>query len=1036
MSDDQLRGFLDGLGLADYFDAFAAERIELADLLLLSEADLAELGLPLGPRRRIMRAVGDHAAAAGPESGERRNLTVLFCDMVDSTSVASRIDPEDLRTRYRAFRTACVAAIEAEGGFVAHRMGDGLMAHFGFPRATEDAAICAVRAGLEIVARVARLNAPGGPAAVRVGVASGLTVIEASRDGRVARDEMATGATLALAARLQALAEPGTIVVSDATRRLLRDAFELRPLGRKTLKGFADSEAVWMATGTPSSGRPAATREPQGTLHGRATIRADLLAWWQDCLRGRGRAVMIEGEPGIGKSRLLAELSRSALPEGDLVSLQCSRHRHGAALHPVTEWLEASVGRDAGDATETRLAGLPGVSPASLPHLAAIMGTRARETEPKADPAERQSAIADAVLEVLSTPAGKARMLLVEDLHWADDATLDVLDRLAECARNRALLFVVTTRPNAARLPQGGEFRRITLAPLSRTETDALVASQAGAAALPDAVRRTISERSGGVPFFAVELTRAMIEAPDANAADVPITLQDALMARLDRLDAGKPVALAAALIGHQFSGDLLTACFDLTEAQVLAGLDELVRANLVQRRPGAGRDHAFHHALAHDVAYESILRSRRVAMHRRVAETVEARFPELAEARPEMVAHHYTEAGEVAPAVAYWERAAESAGSHAAPKTAVTYFNTALSLLARLPAGAARDEQETHLRVRLNMPLTVTTGFSSDETEDNLSRMAELFESSEPSEAAIQLLWSRCMSALVRSDLLSARVTAQRLADAISSTSLPNASRVPQRILGYVAMLEGELDAAEAHFAHVLEGYAPDAFDSILPGHPFDVRASTLAQHAILMALRGRVEAVDADQAHALARVRELGNPPTSFQVLVHLCLARFELGDHDNVPPLLSELRAVVDQSEMAPLYVELWEAWLRARNGALDEGLADMARAQNDPRQYRLWMPGAHLLRADLLAGAGRHDESLALIDECAADIGRLRHNYLLAEAKRRRASCLAALGAPGRDVETLLREAVEIAGRQGASRFESAARQDLELYRLRR
>ena len=373
---------------------------------------------------------------------------------------------------------------------------------------------------------------------------------------------------------------------------------------------------------------------------------------------------------------------------------------------------------------------------------------------------------------------------------------------------------------------------------------------------------------------------------------------------------------------------------------------------------------------------------------------------------------------------------------SQAAPISAISYCTRALDLLAAVPASAERDAREYNLRIRLNTPLTVTSGFASVHTEENLSRMAELFENTEPTEGALQLLWSRAMSALVRADLVTAKTTALHMRRATERVGLPNARRMPERILGYVAMLEGELDAAETYFGRVLADYAPERFDPILPGHPFDVLAATLSQRSILRALRDERDAVDEDQARALVRARALGSPATLFQVLVHLCLARFELGDHDEVLPLLRELREVVDRNEIAPLYTEIWEGWAKAHSGALDQGLEAMARAREHGTQYRLWRPNGEMLRAELLAGAGRHSEALAVLDECDADIAELGHHYLLAEAKRRRAASLIALGAPEAETEALLREAVGIASRQNARRFELAARQDLTRLRLAR
>lgn len=285
-------------------------------------------------------------------------------------------------------------------------------------------------------------------------------------------------------------------------------------------------------------------------------------------------------------------------------------------------------------------------------------------------------------------------------------------------------------------------------------------------------------------------------------------------------------------------------------------------------------------------------------------------------------------------------------------------------------------------------------------------------------------------MSALVRSDLVPAKTTALHLKRAATRADLPNAQRTPDRMLGYIAMLEGELDIAERHFAWVLEGYLPSGFDPIMPGHPFDVLASSLAQRAIIMALRNRSEVVDSDQARALQRARALQNTATTFQVLVHLCIARIEMDDVDALVPLLEELRDLVNRNEITPLYADIWDAWLRGRAGDLDTALNDMAEARSNGQQYQLWLPRTFLMQADLLIGAARWDEALGLIDECDNQIARFRHSYLLAASKRRRASCIAALGGKACEVKALLSEAVAISRMQGAERFEIEATRDLD------
>lgn len=1027
-ASEALRRFLAGIGLEDYADALGAERIEPGDLPLLSDEDLASLGLPLGPRRRLQRALKEHPPPKAPEKPplsvpdqERRNLTILFCDMANSTSAAVALDPEDLRTRFRTFRAACTAAIEAEEGFAAHRLGDGIMAYFGYPAASEDAAICAVRAGHEIVAAVRRLEAPGGPMSVRVGIATGLTVIEDFRDAQIDRDEIATGATLALASRMQSMAEPGQVLLADTTRRLLRDQFALRSLGHQKLKGFSKPEEVWLSEG-PRAGRAPGHVPGPDRMVGRRAERDRLLKAWEACRAGAGSAILIEGDAGVGKSRLLAEVARAGREAGTLVSLQCQRHRHGATLHPVSDWLE-KVARD----VEGGLAALPGVTPESAPLLGTLVGAETGLPPPSEDPKTLQDSILGAVTSLLSTPPPEAetpcRMVLVEDLHWADEATRALLGRLLERTSNDPILVVGTARPRAGySLPDGVEV--IGLSPLPPEATEALVARQSGAEALTPGLRRVIAERSGGVPLFAEELTRAMLESP-ASGSEVPFTLQDTLMARLDRLGHGKPLAQLGALFGRQFSHELLAACTDMDGETLQEGLAALTESDLVAVTDNGERTYTFRHSLIRDVAYDSMLRTRRVHLHRLVAGVIGERFPQLARSQPERQAHHYTEAGDYAKAVPHWERAAELALTKGASEAAAEYFGTALSLLERTPNSAQRTETEITLRVRLNMALTVTTGFSSTATEENLARLETLYDELKPDPAALQLLWSNAMSALVKSDLVRAKAATLQLERLARQASLPNATRLPDRLLGYISILEGETEQAEAFFGRLFEGYAPDGLDPILQGHPFDVLAASLSQYAILKALRDDPEAVEDCERRAMDRLESFESPATTFQVLVHLCIARFEMEDHDRVPPLIAGLREVVDKNGIVPLYVEIWEGWLRARSGDLEGGLRAMEVAQTQRQQYGLWMPGCTLLRVQLLAEAGRHDAALEVLNRCDTEIARYRHAYLRPEAMRRRALSRRALGAPASEVRDLLERAAETARQQGTRRFERLA-----------
>ncbi len=1018
---DRLRSFLETHGLADYLELFLKERIEPEDIPLLSDEDLVGLGLPLGPRRRLLRAVADAGSASTVH--ERRNLTVLFCDMVDSTVQATRLDPEDLQTRFHDFRAACEAAIAESDGFIANSFGDGLMAYFGYPAVLEDAALCAVRAGLGLVERCGQLRTCGGAVAVRVGIASGLTVIETRRALRGAPEEVATGATLALAARLQAEAGPGEVVVSDSTRRLVQGTVQMSALGARSLKGFSERLAVWRVEGLASS-----PLRDSGELLGRDAERAVLFRMMAGLSGSGGGAVLIEGEAGIGKSRLLGELAHAAPAGAEVVRLQCSRAAQTATLRPVLEWLERVVA--GAEDPMVALSALPGATPDNLAVLARMAGVAAASDTEQLAGKDLRGAVVEAAVAILAGETGGARLLLVEDLHWADAETRRLLRRLAACAGSRGLLLAATTRPRPG--VSFDAFHRIALAPLDAESTISLIAAQEGAEALSAEVREIIVTRSCGVPLFAEELTRALLEAPETPMAvggEVPFTLQDTLMARLDRLPHGKSVAQMVALIAPSVSRPLLHACCDMSDQHVDSGLEELLTANLLERQPGSADTFGFRHVLMRDTAYGSLLLSRRAALHLKVARTMETAFPELAEQRPEAVAAHFAMASDTAAAGRFWEKAADQALARATPASAVGFFERALAMLEQQPASASRNSRAIALRIRLNMALTVTTGFASHETEHNLASMAELFDGHVPGESALQLLWSRSMSALVRADLVLARRSALQFDHAARRSGLRDTLRMAQRFLGYVSILEGELPAAETLFHDALDGYAPEGFDPILPGHPFDVLAASLSQRAILRALQDRPEAVERDQERALSRAESFDDSATSFQVLVHLCLARFELGDSEGVLPLLTDLRRLVDRSEIAPLYINIWDGWLAARNGALDEGLAAMGAAQAAAMEYALWMPRISLLRVQLLCEAGRTVEALTLLETCDHDIERFRHFYLRSEALRLRALCRAQETADPGEVLALLDRAETIARAQGARRFERAVRRDL-------
>jgi class 3 adenylate cyclase/tetratricopeptide (TPR) repeat protein len=955
-----------------------------------------------------------------------------MCDMVGSTELSSRLDPEDMAAILDRYLAACAQAVEAEGGFVASTAGDGLLAYFGYPVAQEDAAIRAVRAGLDLVARVSGL--PGLPVALqaRVGIATGAAVISERADGNPAREDTATGAILALAARLQTVAPPGGVVLPRATRALLGDSFELRSLGEHSLKGFATPEPVWQALreAAAPSRFEALRGGVRSSLIGRGAEMSVLRARWRRACQGAGGTTLLVGEPGIGKSRLVAALRQEVAAPHEVLLLQCSPYHQGSTLYPVIGWIDAAIGAPGTTPPQqraARLAELAAVTPQALPALGVLLGIEGA-TEGPGDPVARREAKLAAVTGLLAaTPAGQARLVVVEDIHWADESTHEVLGRLAQAAPARRLCLVLTSREVPAEGPlTAAAVTRLALERLSPTEVDVLVAEQDGGERLAPELRRTIAERSGGVPLFAEELARAMLDAgAEGAAATVPLTLHDTLMARLDRLSAGKPVAQLAAVIGREFPAGLLGACARLSAPALRSGIEQLQAAGLVEELPGPEPGFAFRHALVRDVAYESVLRSRRATLHGIVAQTLEAEFPATAEAQPELVARHWTEAGEHATAVPRWHKAAQHALARSAPRDAIRHLQTGLGLLGRLPPDPQRDQQEVKLRTDLALPLSISQGFGTSETVANLQRLSELVELAEPTDTVLRVLWGEAMAALSQGDMTRSRDAGIRLLRTAERAKLPNAWRMPHRILGYTAMIEGRLQEADSHFRRALDGYAPEGLDPIMPAHPFDVLSAGRAQHAIALAMIGRpAEMVEAEAA-ALARMRALAHYTSSFQVLVHLCAARLEAGDLDDLAPLIAELRGVVERYQIPNMYAELWAGWTEAREGRLEAGLARMRQVQEELPFNRLWLPTFTLQRGVLLHEAGQPDAALAELARAEEELRRFQHTYLLPELLRRRAEVLLPLGAPLAVRETLLREAVAMARRQGAVRQELLA-----------
>ena len=845
---ESVREWLGKLDLEHLTAVFEQNQVTIDDLPLLSDSDLKELGVALGPRRRLLNAIADIARdGAGsktafgvnrrtaPADAERRQLTIMFVDLVGSTELSARLDPEDMRDVIRTFQDASAGVITRFEGHVAKYLGDGILAYFGWPRAHEDEAERAGRAALELVRKIEELKTqPSVNLQVRIGIATGLVVVGDLIGEGGSEQDAVVGTTPNLAARLQTLAEPGSVVIAEVTARLAGAELELRSMGAKSLKGLPGPTEVFELIGERASVSrfEARTGRTPQLMIGRDQELAFLVERWSQAKAGEGQAVLLTGEAGIGKSRISKALLDAVATEAyTSIRYQCSPYYTDSALWPAIQQLIHAAGFVGDDETGTKLDKLEALLAQAGDDFGDTATLMARligiEDQDRYGPlnltprAQRLRTLGVLVEQLLGLSDRQPVLMLLEDAHWIDPTTLELLEQCLERIASARVLIVITSRPDQQ--PELGEYAHLTNVQLKRLRRSAAraIVARLGGEDLPDEMVETIITRTDGVPLFVEELTKAILETGETS---IPESLHDTLMARLDQNYDVKEIAQTAAVIGRNFSYGLLRAVAGKSESELHSALKKLIAAEMVFPHGQRTELHYnFKHALVRDAAYQSLLKSKRQSLHARIFETLESDFPYVVEMQPELLAHHCTEARMVETAVGYWRRAADRALQKSASLEAVRHYKKALNQLASCPNSPQRTKDELDLQLGLGVASILPKSHGSEEVRIAFARAEELCrETSDTTRhfRALRGLWHwHSVSAYFQE----AALLAEQLSTLASRSGGPAHRLMAHRIMGYTKLTLGEYESGKEQFALALELYDPSEQENYVLSHGED---------------------------------------------------------------------------------------------------------------------------------------------------------------------------------------------------------------------
>ncbi len=1067
---ETLSTWLHEKGLERYYAMFVEHEIDLQAIALLTEQDLRDLGLPLGPRKKLLKAISDlnEGGAAGRSAlapftrAERRQLTVMFCDVVGWTSLSERLDPELLSEIAHAYQAAAGEAIRRYEGHVAQYLGDGLLAYFGYPRAHEDDGQRAVLSAMGILTAIRAMNASwaadsGIELSVRIGIDTGMAVV--GQVGDTSHHELlALGEAPNVAARLQALAEPNAILISERTFQLTSGAFEFANLGEQPIKGLARLLQVWrvLGHGALASRFDASARNGLTPMINREQELGLLAACWERSRNAQTQVVLMSGEAGVGKSRLLRALHDRLGPHGHgLFRFQCSPYHTNTALYPIVAGLSLNLRLDEDvppaanlDKVESLVAGRYQRPTKDVQLIASALSVDSvhRYGALTLTPERQKEDTIRALLDLLHSAALEQPSLIVfEDTHWADPTTIEFLDNLIHRVSDAALLVIITQRSHFA--PNWSEHSHVTslsLEKFSRVHSEALVGELTRGKQLPANLIEHVITHADGVPLFVEELTKAVIGSSSLKEGDdryeyigsitsipIPSTLRDSLIARLERSAPVKAVAQVGAAIGREFNHRILAAVAEMPTTVLNDAIGQLIAAEVVSMREVAGEKiYVFKHALVRDATYDLLLKSARKHLHAKVASALENDSIGSKKVPPELLAYHYTEAGLTTQAVRYWLRAGDNAAARSANIEAENHLQRALELLGATPEDAQRELIELEVRTSLGPVLVANKGYTAEEVDHTYARAQFLVQRVGAAPQLFSIVRGQFQLLLLQAKYPIAERTVEFLR-ALADDKGDVAAEVDAELCaGLTALYRGRFRNAHEYLRSGAQNYDPEQHRSHSLHAGVDLGVGCVAYHARTLWFLGYPDQAVARGEEAISLAQAAGLSLTLTQALGMLGIVRQARRDHTSTMRWIQ--KTIEHSAEHGHSYWivlgDILRGWLLAQTGEPMEGakLISLGLANYRATGARLGESWFYLMLADAYEKNGQFSEALAQISNALEHIRETEEEYYAAEVHRIKGELLLVGGkAAHAEVEVCFRRALEIADRQDAKGWELRA-----------